>query len=210
MQTEARLLARFGQLTESGRRIPLDNGGYIDQGPWHEWLASAIQLVTLAFGEKSPHALQLKRCAELDWPQAYILDQARGTFAAAKSDYEGGYLQDVRVAVSGEVLGDLLKLSKAALDEGHHTVAAVLACAALEDALKRYASTSGLDVNDAVMQQVVNALKAAGLVSGAQKSLLDTMPKIRDHAMHANWDKLSPADVGGVTGFVEQFLLTHF
>ncbi|CAJ4657459.1 Uncharacterised protein [Burkholderia pseudomallei] len=60
------------------------------------------------------------------------------------------------------------------------------------------------------MQDTVNALKGKGLVSGAQKSLLDTMPKIRDFAMHANWHKISDADVGSVIGFVEQFLLTRF
>jgi len=56
----------------------------------------------------------------------------------------------------------------------------------------------------------VNALKSKGLVSGAQKSLLDTMPKIRDYAMHANWDKITAEDVSSVIGFVEQFLLSHF
>lgn len=89
-------------------------------------------------------------------------------------------------------------------------MAAVLACAALEDALKRFAESNGLNVNDKVMQEVVNALKAKGLVTGAQKSLLDSMPKIRDYAMHANWDKITAQDVGSVIGFVEQFLLSHF
>jgi hypothetical protein len=28
--------------------------------------------------------------------------------------------------------------------------------------------------------------------------------------MHANWEKLTPADVGSIIGFVEQFLLSHF
>ena len=36
------------------------------------------------------------------------------------------------------------------------------------------------------------------------------MPKIRDYAMHANWDKLSDTDVSSIIGFVEQFLLTSF
>jgi len=36
------------------------------------------------------------------------------------------------------------------------------------------------------------------------------MPKLRDYAMHANWAKLSSADVGSIIGFVEQFLLAHF
>jgi len=98
----------------------------------------------------------------------------------------------------------------AALAEGAKDVAAVLACAALEDALKRLALLNNLEVFDKTMQDFVNALKAKGLVGGAQKSLLDTMPKIRDYAMHANWDKITPQDVGSVMGFVEQLLLVKF
>lgn len=60
------------------------------------------------------------------------------------------------------------------------------------------------------MQEVINALKAKGLVSGPQKSLLDSIPKVRNAAMHADWQKITPQDVGSVIGYVEQFLLTHF
>ena len=88
-------------------------------------------------------------------------------------------------------------------------VAAVLACAALEDALKRYATLSGLDVEGKVMQEVINALKAKDLVAGPQKSLLDSMPKVRD-ARCMLTGKNYPSDVGSVIGFVEQFLLTQF
>lgn len=69
---------------------------------------------------------------------------------------------------------------------------------------------NGLDVSEKVMQEVLNALKSKELVGGAQKTPLDTMPKIRDYAMHANWGKITPQDVGSVLGFVEQFLLTKF
>jgi hypothetical protein len=34
------------------------------------------------------------------------------------------------------------------------------------------------------------------------------MPKIRDYAMHASWQKISAPDISSVIGFVEQFLLT--
>lgn len=60
------------------------------------------------------------------------------------------------------------------------------------------------------MTEVINALKSKGLVSGAQKSLLDTMPKIRNYAMHADWEKMSEPDVNSIIGFVEQFLLNKF
>ena len=117
---------------------------------------------------------------------------------------------NVDLRISGEVFGDFIVLAKHSLAEGHKDVAAVLVCAALEDALKQYAVANGLNVDDKSMTDVINALKSKGLVSGAQKSLLGSMPKIRDYAMHANWEKISEPDVSGVIGFVEQFLLTKF
>ena len=134
----------------------------------------------------------------------------KGIFRGTKADYDGGYAFSIQATISGEIYGDFVGLAKTALAEGAKDVAAVLACAALEDALKRFALMNGLPVSDKVMQEVVNALKTKGLVGGAQKSLLDTMPKIRDYAMHANWDKITPQDVGSVIGFVEQFLLAKF
>jgi hypothetical protein len=134
----------------------------------------------------------------------------KGIFISAKEDFEGGYVFDVELRVSGEVFGDFITLAHQALSEGHKDVAAVLACAALEDSLKRYAIANGLDVGDKTMQEVVNVLKAGGFVAGAQKSLLETMPRIRNFAMHADWGKLSAPDVSSVIGFVEQFLLSKF
>ncbi|MHB8544685.1 MAG: DUF4145 domain-containing protein [Leptospirales bacterium] len=134
----------------------------------------------------------------------------KGIFRSSKEVYDGGYAFSLQARNSSEVLGDFVVLAKAALNEGSKDVAAVLACAALEDALKRFALIKSLDVADKTMQDVVNVLKKEGLVGGAQKTLLDTMPKIRDYAMHANWLKLTPQDVGSVIGFVEQFLLVNF
>lgn len=76
--------------------------------------------------------------------------------------------------------------------------------------MKRYAILNHLDVEGKTMTDVVNALKGASLVSGAQKSLLDAMPKIRNMAMHGDWAKITEPDVASVLGFVEQFLLSKF
>lgn len=86
----------------------------------------------------------------------------------------------------------------------------MLACAALEDALKRYATANGLSVEDSEMAQVINAIKGKGLVQGAETKLIGTFPNIRNKAMHAEWEKISETEVGGVIGYVEQFLLKHF
>jgi hypothetical protein len=112
--------------------------------------------------------------------------------------------------ISAEVFGGFVTLAKQALSEGHKDVAAVLARAALEDALKRYAVSRNLTVTEKSMSDVVNALKPEGLVAGAQKSLLDAMPRVRNFAMHAEGSRISEPEVSSVIGFVEQFLLTKF
>jgi hypothetical protein len=171
-----------------------------------------MNLLRNAFGESSVHYRNFKDSYDKFTQRLYVgdFDGLRGIFTAAKEDYEGGHFFSVQSVISGELFGDFVVLAKQSLSEGYKDVAAVLACAALEDALKRYALSQDLDVQDKSMQEVVAALKSKGLVSGAQKPLLDTMPKIRDYAMHANWDKIKQEDVSGIIGFVEQFLLSKF
>jgi len=195
-------------------RLPMnswDDGtrSYATAG-WQQWATSTLSLVKAVFGETSPHYANLQKAYAGCRGYDYEVDAIKGVFRSAKDDFDGGYLFSFEVAISGEIFGDFVALAKAALQDGSKDVAAVLASAALEDALKRFASANGLDVQNKSMQDIVNALKSKGLVSGAQKSLLDTMPKLRDFAMHANWEKISPQDVGSVLGFVEHFLLAHF
>lgn len=212
---KSQIAQRFKELAQQAEAIPVvgRDSRQASHGPFYAWATSALNLLQGVFGENSPHTLRFK--VELDhiinnnvWEDH--LHSIRGIFLGAKSDFDGGYLFNVEAALTGEVFGDFVTAAKAALSEGRHTVAAVLASAALEDALKRFAAVNGLDVAGKSMQDVVNALKSKGLVSGAQKTLLDSMPKIRDYAMHAEWNKITPQDAGSVIGFVEQFLLTNF
>ena len=201
---KAEFLKRFADLEADGRKI--SEAG--DKG-WHKWITQVMHLLEQTFTKESPHH---KNFAEI---QNYCLEDSRleaslDVFLAAKNDFEDGHLSSLAAVIAAEVLGDFLALARAALAEGNKDVAAVLACAALEDALKRFARENGLNVDDKVMQEVVGSLKSRGLVGGAQKTLLDVMPKIRDYAMHANWDKIRAEDVSSVIGFTEEFIDQHF
>lgn len=206
---------RFSELEESYKTIPFKDSGmgggrYVPNGLWYQWATSAQNLILAVFGQQSPHYLNFSKAYEKCGGSESGVSTLHGIFQSAKDDFLGGYVFDLDLRISGEVFGDFVVLARQSLSEGHKDVAAVLACAALEDALKRYASIKELDVSDKTMSEVVKALKAEGLVSGAQKSLLDAMPRIRNMAMHAEWQKISEPDVSSVIGFVEQFLLSKF
>ncbi|MBL8415265.1 MAG: DUF4145 domain-containing protein [Propionivibrio sp.] len=206
---------RFVELDKDFGSIPIttsshDSRRYVQDGKWEKWATSAQNLILAVFGDHSPHYKNFVKAYENCRGSEQRVKTLNAVFLSAKEDFEGGYVFDVDLRVSGEVFGDFVGLARQSLAEGYKDVAAVLACAALEDALKRYASANEINVTEKTMQDVVNALKASGLVAGAQKSLLDAMPRIRNMAMHADWGKLSEPDVSSVIGFVEQFLLSKF
>lgn len=205
---------RFIELEASFAQLPYVPGAFswrvVPNGQWRQCATSAQSLIRAVFGDTSPHYLNyLSRYESCDGAEDAV-GSLKAIFLSAKEDFEGGYVFNVDLRVSGEVFGDFVSLARQSLAEGHKDVAAVLACAALEDALKRFAAANQLAVSDKTMQAVVNALKSAGHIVGAQKTLLDAMPRIRNIAMHAEWSKLSEPDVSSVIGFVEQFLLSNF
>lgn len=206
---------RFEELEDKFAQFPrhrnsMGSGHHYSTGDWRGWATSAQSLIRAVYGESSPQYQNFLALYNDCTGGDHQVEGLRGLFLAAKSDFDGGYVFNVDLRVSGEVFGDFVVLAKQALSEGHKDVAAVLACTALEDALKRFAAVNGLSVDGQTMQDVINALKSKGLVAGAQKSLLDAMPKIRNHALHANWDRISETEVSSVIGFVEQFLLSKF
>ena len=204
---------RFKELEQSYKSIPFRShvsgcGAFVPDGHWQGWATSAQHLIRAAFGDSSPHYINFvagyTACNGYDARVRTL----HARLMAAKQDFDGGNSFNVELRVSGEVFGNFVVLARQALSEGHKDVAAVLACAALEDALKRYAAVNDVAVDGKTMAEV--ALKGAGLVAGAQKSLLVTMPRIRNMALHAEWSKISKPDVSSVLGFVEQFLLSKF
>ena len=205
---------RFSELENGLETMPKKSGhgfpAFVPDGKWQQWATSAQNLIKAVFGENSPHYQNFTSAYTKCKGAVSDVATLDAIFRSAKDDYDGGYVFDVELSVSGEIFGDFVVLARQALSEGHKDVAAVLASAALEDALKRYAAAQGLNVDEKSMQDIVNSLKSAGLVGGAQKTLLDAMPKLRNFALHAQWDKLTEPDVNSIIGFVEQFLLSKF
>lgn len=197
---KAEFSKRFADLEADGGKI-----SYPDDADWHKWNTQVMHLLEQTFGMESPHYRKFAAIQD-EYAEESRLEPARGIFLAAKSDFEAGHLSSLAAAIAAEVLGDFLALAKAALAEGNKDVAAVLACAALEDALKRFARENGINVDNKSMQEVVELLRLRDLVDDGQVTLLDAMRKIRNNAMHAKWDKIRAENVGSVIGFAEEFM----
>jgi Domain of unknown function (DUF4145) len=211
---DERFLKRFIDLEADFKKIPFrrmnEYNSNNENGEWRTWATSSENLIGASFGKNSVHAEKFSSQHQSCDSQERNIRNLYAVFLSAKNDYEGGHVYDMELSISGEIFGDFVSLARQSLSEGHKDVAAVLAAAALEDSLKRYAKLNDLLIEDATMQSVINALKAKGLIGGAQKTIVEAMPKIRNLALHAEWDKITISEVGSMLGFVEQFLLSKF
>jgi hypothetical protein len=103
-------------------------GTHVKTGDWKRWGTSAQSLILAVYGEDSPHYRNfVKEFDNCNGQDSNVLS-LRGIFLSAKDDFDGGYVFNVDLRVSGEVFGDFVVLAKQSLSEGHKDVAAVLAC----------------------------------------------------------------------------------
>ena len=132
-----------------------------------------------------------------------------GVLNSINFELQAGLVGSLELEAQGGVFGDFVTLARESLDESKD-VAAVLVSAALEDTLKRFALRNGLDVADADMAQVINALKSQSLLKGPQAAVVQSYVKLRNKAFHAEWDKIDKETVNSAISFTETFLLEHF
>lgn len=183
-----------------------------------KWVNSAQNLIRCISGNLSDHYSNFSNIYNSsNYLHKQLLDQLRGILKSAKSDYDSGFIFNLESRISGEVLSDLTATAEQTINnqdpsgdpEGRKNVAAVLACAALEDALKRYAALHNINVENKGMQESINALKGAGLLVKMEASHLQALVKIRNSAMHAKWDEINETDVEEVISRTK-LVLTKF
>jgi hypothetical protein len=179
----------------------------------------ALSLLTTFYG---PSSVQLKALKDsVDTIQRYtkgsiyneILAHCSGVIQTTIADIRAGLVGDVRAQIQGEVLGDLVILSKDALSDNSGSamhVAAVLIAAAFEDILRRLAAEKAGLAERPKLEQVITALKDADLLKGGEISTAHSYLKFRNDSLHADWPQVHRFQVEGCISFVDSLLLKHF
>jgi len=142
-----------------------------------------------------------------------LRNASRGALTNLKEELEGGLVGSMQKRLIGEVLTDFIQLAKFAInqnDENSKNVAAVLAAAAYEDTIRRMGVAYASIVNGEDLQKVLITLKDKQLLVGPQFSTAQGFLTFRNHALHANWNKLDRPEIQSVLAFVEELLLKHF
>jgi len=147
---DATVRRRFAELAEKAERLAAlseraDSGaGTIPAAPFYAWVTNVQNLLARTFAQESLHYRTFVRLANRFTSYESEFASCRAVFLAAREDYEGGYLFNVRAAAKAEVLADLLAQAKALLAAGAREPACVLAQVALEVTLKELAGERGI------------------------------------------------------------------
>lgn len=190
-----------------------------------EWASElyqgAISMLSLTHGENSSQISSLRDTVAAlqkskDPPSRIAMEIGKislGTLRNLKRDVEEGLVGNLRKEVTGEVLGNLIQLAKAALDEGSESsknVAAVLIAAAFEDTIRQLGALyCAIHTRDA-LPDILLRLKNADVLRGSQVGVVQSHFQFRNDAMHADWSKIDKVAVGTVISLVQELLLKHF
>jgi hypothetical protein len=213
---EAKIKTRIDELLRLAERQEL-----ADNIIATELYTGAVTMLGLTHGEKSSqmNAFRDAIAAHQSSKQspyvtiAAVATSSLGCLKSLKREVEEGLVGSLQREVTGEVLGDLLQLGKATLDEGtddSKNVAAVLVAAAFEDTIRRLGATyCGIHTRES-LPDILAKLKAAEVLKGSQVGVVQSHFQFRNDAMHADWNKLDVVAVKTVMALVEQLLLKHF
>lgn len=203
--------------------LGLPRKGMADNSEWAaELYQGALGMLIRTHGENSAQVAALRETVashqkankDNTFRAAYETAQSSlGALRNLKREVEQGLVGSVRRAVTGEVLGDLLQLARATLDEATENsknVAAVLVAAAFEDTIRRLGATyCGVQTRESLPEILVK-LKAADVLRGSQVGVVQSHFQFRNDAMHADWSKIDFVSVKTVIALVQELLLKHF
>ncbi len=187
-----------------------------------ELVAGTTSLLALVYGDGTPQlisfAKQLEQIHKKPQVMSHVRDReiadcSQGVLRSLKREIEGGLTGNLRQQITGEVLADLIQLSRTVLSEQGEkakNVAAVLAAAAFEDTVRRMGNAFAGVIGQDDLSEVLKKLKDAGTMQGPQVGIAQSYLSFRNHALHANWDKIEKESIHSILGFVEQLLLKHF
>lgn len=171
------------------------------------WATSVLSLLHQAFGEASIHSKQFQSQLSSFNGDLQSFNTLYAVFNAAKEDYEGGYLFNLRSLVKAEVLSDALDQAGELLASGYKDPACVLAGISLEIAIKDLATRSSLPLGK--LDKMNADLCKAGTYNVAKQKQVTAWADLRNKSAHGDWSAYSEADVLDMINGVERFIADH-
>lgn len=171
---------------------------------YKEWATNVLNLLHRTFGESSIHYKNLAEHYTKFEGWASDFNDSYGIFRAAREDYEGGYLFNIRTLAKAEVLSDAISQAKELLASGYKDPACILARVSLESALKDLASRYG--VSEGKLDRMNADLTKAGAYNMAKQKQITAWAEIGNKAAHGEWTHYTAQDATAMVSGVETLI----
>lgn len=214
MHGEALIKKRFEDLADKAGKVENSVSSVganrlkrVDAKIFSEWATSALSLLRRVFGEDSVHYQSFEK----SWEKRSSLPSFRrclGVFNAAREDYEGGYIFDVRALVKADTLDDVLEQALALNNANYVDGACILAGVALEIAVKEICTREGVLMGKfSAMNQ---ELRNRDVYNKAKWRQLQAWYDKRSAPAHGNFGQTKPQEaqrmIEGIRDFIADYL----
>ena len=220
MQVDHKVASRLRELIEFGegvlatKREPprniIGSDAWVDSDKAHQWFTSAQNLLERVFGSTSPHYQNFSSIGGKQGLSYSPVRRGQGILTAALSDFEQGYLFDVRRLIESEVFADFLEQARELLHTGYKGPAALVAGCVIEDGLRRLCVRHDLSVPKNPKLDFMNAeLAKAGVYNKLSQKRITAIADIRNNAAHGKWEEFTVDDVTDMIEWITRFMETH-
>jgi uncharacterized protein YutE (UPF0331/DUF86 family) len=133
-----------------------------------------------------------------------------GLLIGARDDWQCGFLDKMEYIVSGATFDDFLDHAEEYHKGNKKNESSVLASAVLEDTVKKIAQKNKLATENKTLDPLIDELVKANIFTPVKAKRVKSFAGVRNHALHAEWDKFDNSDVGamiiGIRELIEELL----
>jgi hypothetical protein len=173
------------------------------------WAVKVRHLLSSVCGQNSQHFTQF---VAAETPSGYstnyeTFQRLRAVLLAAKEDYDGGYLNDLKLLVQSEVFDSELEQANELLVSGYIIAAAVTAGVVLEAGLREMCVDRALPIGK--LDKMNADLAKAGVYNKLVQKQITALADIRNSAAHGHYDQFSKDDVSSMIKDVQRILASR-
>jgi len=133
-----------------------------------------------------------------------------GLLKGAKDEWDNGSLGKIEYIFAGETFDNFLDHATDYHKGNKKIEASILASAVLEDTVKKIAQKNRVEASGKTLDPLIDELVKANVFTPVKAKSIKASVGVRNHALHAEWDKFDISDVGklisGTKELIENYL----
>jgi uncharacterized protein YutE (UPF0331/DUF86 family) len=177
------------------------------------WFSSAANAIHQVAPPGSFYMAELQRIVEHEQLQSGFpissVEKLLGLLQSVQLEARAGLLVKLEDQVVASAFDDFLDHATQYHKAGKVNEAAVLASAVLEDTIKRIARKSEIAVGGVSLEPLIDELTKRSVFTQVKAKRLKSYAAVRNHALHAEWEKLDIRDVGAQLSGLRELLDEH-